>query len=137
MASTHRRITKAGTIIYRTIWSETGPNGIRRKRSKNFSRAADARAYAAQKEQEERRGVGDPDKHTCEQFLRRWLATLRDRASFRQPPSPPMPDASAWRFEKSDTCRLRNLGRLTLTMPTHDYASGADEHATTPRPRAR
>lgn len=80
MASTHRRTTKAGTIIYRTIWSETGPSGTRRKRSKNFSRAADARAYAAQKEQEERRGIGDPEKHTCEQFLRRWLATLRDRA---------------------------------------------------------
>ena len=78
MAST--RITKAGTIIYRTIWSETGPNGIRRKRSKNFSRAADARVYAAQKKQEERRGVGDPDKHTFGQFLRRWLATLQDRA---------------------------------------------------------
>jgi integrase len=79
MASVHRRTTKTGNVVYRCMWVETGRNGTRRQRSKHFSRAADARAYAAQKDQEERRGVGDPDKHTCEQFLRRWLATLRDR----------------------------------------------------------
>jgi hypothetical protein len=132
MASTHRRTTKAGTVIYRTIWSETGPNGIRRKRSKNFSRAADARAYAAQKDQQERRGVGDPDKHTCEQFLRRWLATLRDRAEHS-----PTTLASYARCVAMDTCRLKNLGRLTLTMPTRGYTSGVGEYAITPRPRAR
>ena len=79
MASVHRGVTKAGTVFYRTIWQEAGPNGTRQQRGKSFSRKADARAHALKMEQEERRGVGDPEKHTCEQFLRRWLATLRDR----------------------------------------------------------
>src|SRR5215216_4205496 len=79
MASVHRRVTPSGRVIYRTIWKEAGPNGTRRQRSKNFSRASDARAHAAQMKQDERRGVGDPEKHSCAQFLRRWVTTLRDR----------------------------------------------------------
>jgi integrase len=111
MASTHRRTTKAGTVIYRTVWSETGPNGTRRKRSKNFSRAAEARAYAAQKEQEERRGVGDPEKHTCAQFLRRWLATLRDRSEHS-----PTTLAS---YTRCVSMAIREIGQLEKLGPAH------------------
>jgi integrase len=106
MASVHRRTTKAGTIVYRAVWSEAGPNGTRLQRSKNFSRAADARAFAAQKQQEERRGVGDPEKHTCEQFLRRWLATLRDRAEHS-----PTTLAS---YERCVTMAIRQIGHVPL-----------------------
>ena len=80
MASVHRRVTRTGGVIYRAIWTEPGPNGTRRKRSKNFDRASDAKAFAARMEQEvERRGVGDPEKHTLEGYLKRWIATLADR----------------------------------------------------------
>ena len=79
MASVHRRSLPSGRVIYRVIWKETGSHDTRRQRSKNFTRAGDARAWAAQVEQDERRGVGDPERHTVERFLRRWLASLRSR----------------------------------------------------------
>lgn len=79
MASVHKRVTPAGTVIYRVIWKEPGPGGARVQRSKNFDRAAAARAHAAEMEELERRGVGDPHGHTLEAYLERWLAMLADR----------------------------------------------------------
>jgi integrase len=80
MASVNRRILPSGVVIYRAIWREPGPNGKRRSRSRNFERAGEAKAFAARMEQEvERRGVGDPQKHTLESYLRRWIATLEYR----------------------------------------------------------
>jgi integrase len=62
------------------VWRESGPGGKARLRNKTFAKAADAKAYAAKMEAEvERRGVGDPERHTTRQYLVRWLATLRDR----------------------------------------------------------
>lgn len=74
--ATVRKVRKpSGTVIYQAIWREA-----RRQRTRNFSRAAEARAFAQQMEQEaERRGIGDPEQHTVERFLRRWIATLKDR----------------------------------------------------------
>ena len=79
MASVHKRIHR-GRITYRAVWRESGSGGKARLRNKSFVRAADAKAYAARMEAEvERRGIGDPARHTTGQYLSRWLATLRDR----------------------------------------------------------
>ena len=79
MASVQKR-THRGRIVYRAVWRESGPGGKARLRNKTFAKAADAKAYAAKMEAEvERRGVGDPERHTTRQYLVRWLATLRDR----------------------------------------------------------
>ena len=79
MASVHRRVHR-GRVTYRAVWRESGPGGKAQLRNKSFARAADAKAYAARMEAEiERRGVGDPARHSVEQYLFRWLATLRDR----------------------------------------------------------
>jgi integrase len=79
MASVHKRVHR-GRVTYRAVWRESGPGGKARLRNKSFAKAADARAYAARMEAEvERRGVGDPARHTAGQYLMRWLATLRDR----------------------------------------------------------
>jgi integrase len=62
------------------VWRESGPGGKSRQRNKSFAKAAAAKAHAAKMEAEvERRGVGDPGRHSTGQYLTRWLATLRDR----------------------------------------------------------
>ena len=79
MASVHKRVHR-GRITYRAVWRESGPGGRARLRNKSFAKAADAKIYAARMEAEvERRGVGDPARHSTGQYLSRWLATLRDR----------------------------------------------------------
>jgi len=79
MASVHRRVHR-GRVTYRAVWRESGSGGKAQLRNKSFARAADAKAYAARMEAEiERRGVGDSARHSVEQYLFRWLATLRDR----------------------------------------------------------
>ena len=107
MASVNRRVTPAGSVIYRAIWTEPGPGGTRRKRSKNFERAGEAKAFATRMEQEvEKRGVGDPQKHTLEGFLKRWIATLADRGEH----SPTT--LAAYRWQSGIACRY--IGHIPL-----------------------
>ena len=107
MASVHRRVTPTGSVIYRAIWTEPGPGGTRRKRSKNFERAGEAKAFASRMEQEvEKRGVGDPQKHTLEGFLKRWIATLADRGEH----SPTT--LAAYRWQSGIACRY--IGHIPL-----------------------
>jgi integrase len=71
---------RSGAIRWQAVWIEPGPGRRPRQRTKNFGREKDARAHANQMEVEiERKGVGDPERHTVERYLRRWLATLADR----------------------------------------------------------
>jgi integrase len=80
MASVQKRSNRTGGVSYRVMWKEPGPGGTRRPRNKSFARASDAKAFAARMEQEvEKRGIGDPQKHTLAGYLRRWIATLADR----------------------------------------------------------
>lgn len=80
MASVNKRTTAKGTVFYRAIWTEAGRGGKKRQRSKNFPTAREAKTHAAKMEQEvENRGVGDPDKHTLESYLKRWISTLEYR----------------------------------------------------------
>jgi integrase len=107
MASVHRRVTPAGSVVYRAVWKEPGPGGARVQRSRNFDRAGDAKAHAARVEEEvERRGVGDPQKHTLEVFLKRWLATLADRGEH----SPTT--LAAYRWQADIACR--HIGHIPL-----------------------
>ena len=107
MASVHRRVTPAGSVIYRAVWKELGPGGKRVQRSRNFTKAGDAKAHAARMEQEvEKRGVGDPQKHTLEVFLKRWLAMLADRGEH----SPTT--LAAYRWQADIACR--HIGHIPL-----------------------
>jgi integrase len=107
MASVHRRVTPAGSVVYRAVWKQPGPGGRRIQRSKNFDRAGDAKAFAARMEQEvEKRGVGDPQKHTLEVFTKRWLATLADRGEH----SPTT--LAAYRWQADIACR--HIGHIAL-----------------------
>ena len=107
MASVHRRVTPAGSVIYRAIWTEPGPGGKGHQRSKNFERASEAKAHASRMEQEvERKGIGDPQKHTLEVFLKRWIATLADRGEH----SPTT--LAAYRWQSDIACRY--IGHVPL-----------------------
>jgi hypothetical protein len=79
MASVRKSITRKGTIRWQAVWTEPGPSGSARQRTKNFARQSEARAHANRMVQEiEGRGVGDPQRHNVERYLRRWLGTLAD-----------------------------------------------------------
>jgi integrase len=107
MASVHRRVTAAGSVIYRAVWKAPGPGGTTVQRSKNFGRASDSKAHAARMEQEvEKRGVGDPQKHTLGVYLKRWLATLADRGEH----SPTT--LAAYRWQADIACR--HIGHIPL-----------------------
>lgn len=113
MASVHKRV-RGGVISYRAVWRESGVGAKPRQRSAIFARAADAKAHAARMEQEvERRHVGDPERHTVEQFLARWLATLRDRDEH----SP----ATLVDYEKSVAIAVRELGDISLSRLTAQH----------------
>ena len=77
MSSVHKR-TRRGRTTYRAMWRE--PDGKTfALRSKTFTRAADAKRFAAEMEElHERRGYGDPAKHTFAKYLRMWLSRLEE-----------------------------------------------------------
>jgi integrase len=78
MATVRKRRSRSGEIVYQAVWHEAGPG--RRQKAKNFAKAADAKAHAAEMEATiERRGVADPERHTVARYLKRWLTTLQDR----------------------------------------------------------
>jgi integrase len=79
VASVHKRIHR-GVVSYRAVWKERGPGNMSRQRNKSFTKASDAKAFAARMAQEvERPGVGDPQRYTVAQYLGHWLSGLRDR----------------------------------------------------------
>ncbi len=80
MASVRKSVTSKGTTRWQAVWQEPAPDGKTQRRTKNFASQKEARAYAQQQEREvERRGVGDPQKHSLERYLKRWLVTLTER----------------------------------------------------------
>ena len=80
MASVRKSPTKKGTPRWQSVWAEPGPSGKPQRRTKNHASQKEARAHAQRMEQEvERKGIGDPQKHSVERYLKRWLAGLRER----------------------------------------------------------
>ena len=80
MASIRKKTSPNGLVIWQSRWREPGLDGKDRQRTKNFPNARDAKAHAAKVEQEiERRGVGDPNRQSTEQYLRGWVALLERR----------------------------------------------------------
>jgi integrase len=72
--------TSKGTIRWQARWREPGVGGKLRTAKRNFATQKAAKAYAARMaEERELRGVGDPHRHSTGEFLRRWLAHLRER----------------------------------------------------------
>jgi integrase len=81
MASISRVTTRKGTVRWQARWREPGLSGKPpRSKRRNFTSQKDAKAYAARMaEERELRGVGDPHRHSTGEYLRRWLAHLRER----------------------------------------------------------
>src|SRR5262245_50082943 len=80
MASTSRVITRKGTIRWQARWREPGVGGKSRTMKRKFTTQKEARAHAMRMaEERELRGVGDPHRHSTGEYLRRWLAHLRER----------------------------------------------------------
>lgn len=76
MAFVTAYLTPSGGRRFRASWREA--NG--KQKSQSFLKRADAKAHASKMENEvERRGVGDPEKHTVNRFFKRWIATLKQR----------------------------------------------------------
>ncbi|RWH76857.1 MAG: site-specific integrase [Mesorhizobium sp.] len=79
MATIRSARKKDGTPYWRAVWFET-VRGKRCQKTKSFAKRSNAKAHAAKMETEvERRGVGDPEKHTVGRFFTRWIATLKQR----------------------------------------------------------
>jgi integrase len=80
MASISRVTTRKGTIRWQARWREPGVGGKPRLTKRNFASQKAAKAHAARMaEERELRGVGDPHRHSTGEYLRRWLAHLRER----------------------------------------------------------
>ena len=80
MASISRTTTRKGTIRWQARWREPGVGRKLRAAKRNFATQKEAKAHAARMaEERELRGVGDPHQHSTGEFLRRWLAHLRER----------------------------------------------------------
>ena len=80
MASISRVTTRKGTVRWQARWREPGGGGKLRTAKRNFATQKAAKTHAARmSEERELRGVGDPHRHSTGEFLRRWLAHLRER----------------------------------------------------------
>src|SRR5262245_24800937 len=80
MASISRVTTRKGTIRWQARWREPSVGGKLRTAKRNFATQKAAKAHAARMaEERELRGVGDPHRHSVAEYLRRWLAYLRER----------------------------------------------------------
>jgi len=80
MASISRVTTRKGTIRWQARWREPGAGGKLRTAKRNFATQKAAKTYAARMaEERELRGVGDPHRHSTGEYLKRWLAHLRER----------------------------------------------------------
>jgi integrase len=80
MASISRVTTRKGTIRWQARWREPGVGGKPRLVKRNFATQKEAKAHAARMaEERELRGVGDPHRHSTGEYLKRWLAHLRER----------------------------------------------------------
>ena len=80
MASVRKSPTAKGTLRWQAVWAERADGGRTQRRTKNFDTQKEAREHAQRMEVEvERRGIGDPQKHSVERYLKRWLATLTER----------------------------------------------------------
>jgi integrase len=118
MASVQRR-TRRGVVSYRAVWKERGPGSSKpRQRNKTFSKASDAKAFAARMAAEiEARNIGDAQKHSVGKFLTRWLAFLRDADRY----SP----ATLAGYERAVAMASRELGDLSLSRVTAQHLDAA------------
>ncbi len=92
---------------WQSIWREPAPGGGTRQVTRNHDTQREAREHAQRMEHEvERRGVADPQKHSLERYLKRWLATLTERGEL----SPTT--LAAYRWQADIACR--HIGHISL-----------------------
>ena len=107
MASVRKSPTAKGTLRWQAVWAERADGGRTQRRTKNFDTQKEAREHAQRMEVEvERRGIGDPQKHSVERYLKRWLATLTERGEL----SPTT--LAAYRWQADIACR--HIGHILL-----------------------
>jgi integrase len=107
MASVRKNPTVKGTLRWQAVWAERADGGRTQRRTKNFNTQKEAREHAQRMEVEvERRGIGDPQKHSLERYLKRWLATLTERGEL----SPTT--LAAYRWQADIACR--HIGHIPL-----------------------
>ncbi len=107
MASVRRNRMRSGALRWQAVWREPGPAGTTCQRTKNFTTMKEARSYASRMEQEhERRGIGDPERHSLERYLKRWVATLAARGEH----SPTTLQA----YRRNVTIASRHIGHIAL-----------------------
>ena len=107
MASVRKSITSKGTTRWQAVWQEPAPGGKTQRRTRNFGSQKEAREHAQRQEREvERRGVGDPQKHSLERYLKRWLATLTERGEH----SP----TTLWAYRRQSALACRHIGHIAL-----------------------
>ncbi|MDW9896338.1 tyrosine-type recombinase/integrase [Sinorhizobium medicae] len=74
MASVRRHVSASGKVSFQAVWNLVTKDGRRKRMSKSFAKQSDARAHAAKMEAEcEKRGVGDAERQTFDQFKDRVL----------------------------------------------------------------
>ena len=107
MASVRKNPTVKGTLRWQAVWAERVGGGRTQRRTKNFDTQKEAREHAQRMEIEvERRGIGDPQKHNLERYLKRWIATLADRGEH----SPSTLPAYRWQAKIA----IRHIGHISL-----------------------
>ena len=110
MASFRKSATARGTVRWQSVWREPAPGGIK-QRAKNHATQKEARDHAQRMEVEvERKGVGDPQRHNVEQYLKRWIVNLTDRGDL----SPTTIDSYSWQSDIAS----RFIGPIALERLT-------------------
>ena len=118
MASVRKNPTVKGTLRWQAVWAERADGGRTQRRTKNFDTQKEAREHAQRMEVEvERRGIGDPQKHSLERYLKRWLATLTERGEL----SPTT--LAAYRWQADIACRHIGHIRWRSSRPPTSISS--------------
>jgi integrase len=111
MSFVRKIFTPKGTPRWQARWSIPGPHGTPIEKARNFKTQKDAKDFAAKMlEEGERRGVGDPQRHDLRQYLKTWLAYLRERSDHA-------PTTLAG-YERNALLAVRHAGHVPLTRLT-------------------
>jgi integrase len=114
MASISRVTTRKGTIRWQARWREPGVGGKARLVKRNFATQREAKSHAARMaEERELRGVGDPHRHSTGEYLKRWLAHLRERGDCAQ--------TTLAGYERHAAIAAHHIGHIPLAkLGAHD-----------------
>jgi integrase len=111
MSFVRKILTPKGALRWQARWSIPGANATPIEKARNFKSQKEAKDFAAKMlEEGERRGVGDPHRHDLRQYLKTWLAHLRERDD-RAP-------TTLAGYERNAALAAQHLGHVPLTRLT-------------------